>query len=292
MRVTPEEVESVARLVAELCGIVLDQSKDYLIESRLAPLVRKAGCGSYGELVRKLRAGEDAKARVELIDAITTNETLFFRDGSPFEALRHKALPELIDAKARTGFPRRLRIWSAACSTGQEPYSIAMTLHELLPDVEAWDISILATDISDGALRQASAGTFSQMELQRGLAPAALQKYFTSHGTGWKIRDEVRSLVTFRRMNLLEPFAALGMFDVIFCRNVAIYFSAEARAGLFRRLADILAPEGYLFVGSSESLGDLGLQFAPQHHCRSVFYQPAKSKEALASRTPSLAGTA
>jgi chemotaxis protein methyltransferase CheR len=286
MSVTAAEIEVVAGLVFDLCGIVLDESKDYLIESRLSSLVRKAGCGNYAELARKIRHGGDSGLRTELIDSITTNETLFFRDGSPFEALKHKALPELFDAKARTAYPKRLRIWSAACSTGQEPYSIGMTLDELLPDLHSWDISILATDISDAAIRRASAGRYSEMELGRGLPQNALQKHFVREATGWKVKDEIRSLVTFRRLNLHEPLAGLGPFDVIFCRNVAIYFSPAARAALFRGLSNILSPDGYMFVGSSESLADLGPEFAPQHHCRSVFYQPSKRRAAAIGSVP------
>jgi chemotaxis protein methyltransferase CheR len=293
MSVTAAEVEVVAGLVFDLCGIVLDETKDYLIESRLSSLVRKAGCGDYAELARKIRYGGDAALETELINSITTNETLFFRDGSPFEALRHKALPELFDAKARTTYPKRLRIWSAACSTGQEPYSIAMTLHDLVPDIHSWDISILATDISDAAIRQASTGRYSELELGRGLPPAALAKHFTREADGWKVKDELRALVSFRRINLHDPFHTLGLFDLIFCRNVAIYFSPAARATLFRGLSNILSPDGYLFVGSSESLADLGPEFAPQHHCRSVFYQPSKRRAAGVGgvpRTPILGG--
>jgi chemotaxis protein methyltransferase CheR len=292
MSVTAAEIEVVAGLVFDLCGIVLDESKDYLIESRLSSLVRKTGSGDYAELARKIRYGGDAGLRTELIDSITTNETLFFRDGSPFEALKHKALPELFDAKARTAYPKRLRVWSAACSTGQEPYSIAMTLHELIPDIHSWDISILATDISDAAIRQASAGRYSEMEMQRGVPAAALSKHFTREAAGWKVKDEIRSLVTFRRINLHEPFHALGPFDVIFCRNVAIYFAPAARATLFRGLASILSPDGYLFVGSSESPADLGPEFAPQHHCRSVFYQPSKRRAAALGEIPGLPSSA
>jgi chemotaxis protein methyltransferase CheR len=183
----------------------------------------------------------------------------------------------LIDAKAGGLFPRRLRIWSAACSTGQEPYSLAMTLSDLIPDIYAWDVRILATDISDAAIRQASYGRFSKYEIERGMRPDSLNKYWEPAGDGWRAKDEIRGLVTFQRRNLLQPFSELGPFDVIFCRNVAIYFAPEARRGLFLRLAQVLTPGGYLFVGASESLSDLGPQFTPQHHCRSVFYQPTKA---------------
>ncbi len=279
MIVTSSDIEAVSGLVIDLCGILLDESKGYLIESRLTPIAEAAGCRSFADLAYQARHSGDHALQTRIVDAITTNETLFFRDQSPYEALQFKALPEMIDSKIGSVYPKRLRIWSAACSTGQEPYSIGMTLCELIPDIHSWDVSILATDISDAAVRQASAGRYSPYEIDRGMKPDLLKRYFNQDAGGWKIRDEVRSLVKFQRINLLETFSALGMFDVIFCRNVAIYFSPQARAGLFNRLANILNPNGYMFVGSSESLADLGPQFAPQHHCRSVFYQPTLSRK-------------
>ncbi len=274
MQVTPEDIKVISRLVDDLCGIVLDASKGYLIETRLSSVAEQAGCKTFSELYYKVRYANDKALQTKIIDAITTNETLFFRDTSPFEALQHKVLPELIDAKAGTPYARRLRFWSAACSTGQEPYSIAMVLQELLPDIDAWDVSILGTDISDAAIRQASAGFYADHEIQRGMTTPLLTKYFTREPRGWKVKDEIRAMVVYRRLNLLEPFVGLGPFDVIFCRNVAIYFSPDARRSLFQRLAKLLTEHGVLFTGSSESLSDLGPEFAPQHHCRAVFYQP------------------
>lgn len=274
MNLSAAEAAEVAALVMDLCGILLDDSKGYLIESRLKSVAAEHGLASYSELVRQARVHRDARLLTRIIDAITTNETLFFRDGAPYEALQHKALPELIDSKAKTSYPKRIRIWSAACSTGQEPYSIAMVLHELIPDIHSWDVKILATDISDAALRQASCGTYSAFEIQRGMKPELLERYFTRHGGGYKVRDELRALVSFQRQNLLEPFADRGPFDIVFCRNVAIYFTPQARSDIFHRIAATLGHDGYLFVGSAESLSDLGPRFAPHHHCRSVFYRP------------------
>jgi len=274
MQVTTEEIPAVARLVDELCGVVLDESKGYLIDSRLGSVAEAAGCASFGELCQNARASRTLQNRI--IDAITTQETLFFRDTSPFEALKHKAIPETIDAKVGTPFPKRMRIWCAACSTGQEPYSIAMTLCELLPDALSWDINILATDISDAAVAQASLGRYAKHEIQRGLAPNMLSTYFHDEPGGWRVKEELRSMVRFDRRNLLEPFTGLGPFDVIFCRNVAIYFDTDTKRDLFNRLADRLTPEGYLFVGSSESLTGLDPRFVARHHCRGVFYQPNK----------------
>lgn len=276
MKVTPEDIKVIFRLVDDLCGVVLDESKGYLIESRLSDVAEKAGCKSFTELYHKARYQSDKKLQTEIIDAITTQETLFFRDSSPFEALQHKAIPELLDAKAKTVFPKRIRVWSAACSTGQEPYSIAMIFHELLPDINTWDINILATDISDTAIKVASVGRYAGHEIQRGMEPKLLAKYFSKEDNFWKVNDELRSLIAFRQMNLLKSFTNLGPFDIIFCRNVAIYFSSEDKRSLFNRLAEVLIPEGFMFVGSSESLSDAGPQFKPLQHCRSVFYQPNK----------------
>jgi chemotaxis protein methyltransferase CheR len=273
MQVTSEELTFVARIVEELCGVVLDDSKAYLIENRLADLAKAAGCLSYTDLCQRARYS-DPSLRAQLIDAITTHETSFFRDDSPFHALQYKALPELIDAKAKSPFPRRLRIWSAACSTGQEPYSIAMALAETIPHLASWDIGILATDVSDAAIKAASLGRYTRLEIERGMKPPLLNKYFSPQGNDWVAKDQLRAMVAFRKQNLLEPFVGLGPFDIIFCRNVAIYFDAATRRNLFLRLADRLTPEGYLFVGSAESLIDLGSHFAPHAHCRATYYRP------------------
>lgn len=274
MQVSKEDIKMIARLVNDLCGVVLDESKGYLIESRLTSVANQAGCKTFSELYHRARYANETALRAKIIDAVTTNETLFFRDASPFEALQHKAVPQVIDARAKTPFPKRIRIWSAACSTGQEPYSIAMTLCQLLPNIRTWNVTITATDVSDAAIQQASRGAYRDHEIKRGMKPELLNKYFTRVGPDWRAKDELRALISFRRLNLLEPFPPMGPFDIIFCRNVAIYFGREVRADLFRRLKRMLTPDGYLFVGSSESLTDLGPEFRPQQHCRSVFYQP------------------
>jgi chemotaxis protein methyltransferase CheR len=269
---TSQDIDAVCGLVMDLCGVYLDESKGYLIEARLAELVKSANCESYADFARKARS--DPPTRDKVIDAITTNETLFFRDSSPFDALTNKVVPETIDAKAGSLFPRKLRIWSAACSTGQESYSIAMTLSDLLPDVLDWDINILGTDISDEVVAKASRGFYSPHEVERGMPPARLNRYFHQENGGWRVNDSLRALCSFERRNLLDPNSARGKFDVIFCRNVAIYFTPEARRDLFIRLAGALTPEGWLFVGSQESLRDLGPQFVPQQHCRAICYRP------------------
>ncbi len=272
MTPTPDDVREVARLAERLCGIVLGESKGYLVQTRLGRLAGEVAGGSYLELCRV--AERDADVRSRFVDAITTNETLFFRDSAPFEVLRHRVIPMIVDRNAGTGHERRIRIWSAACATGQEPYSLSMLLHELLPDVHAWDVEILATDISEQALGHASAGLYSRAEVERGLGEDALRRHFVPDGDGFRVMDSVRSLVSFRQLNLLEPFPGLGPFDVVLCRNVAIYFDAEVQRDLFHRLGDTLAEDGFLFVGASESLSRYGPRFTPHLHCRATYYQP------------------
>ena len=288
MQVTREDIQFVAQLVDQLCGVMLDETKGYLVESRLGQLAGEHGCASYRELCQRARATGDRALQQKIIDAITTQETLFFRDSSPFDALQNKILPDLIDASARSGGARRLRFWSAACSTGQEPYSLAMVLRETIPNFASWNVSILATDISDAAIALASRGWYAAHEIDRGMRAALLPKYFKPHQGGWQVSDEIRGMVSFQRRNLLQPFAEVGAFDVIFCRNVAIYFDAPRRRDLFLRLAERLAPGGTLFVGSSESLLDLGPRFAPRSHCRATYYQPGGKAESPAAATSPL----
>jgi chemotaxis protein methyltransferase CheR len=268
------DIVAISRIVHDLCGLVLDASKGYLIESRLRGIAQAAGCANFSDLATRARAG-NRTIQNAIVDAITTQETLFFRDDSPFATLQHKVLPDLIDAKTGTPGARRLRVLSAACSTGQEPYSIAMTLCETVPDIAIWNVNVLGVDISNLAIRQASLGRYATHEIQRGMKPHLLAKYFREKEGGWEVKDELRAMISFSHRNLLQPIADLGPFDIIFCRNVAIYFDVETRRDLFLRLADRLAPGGYLFVGSSECLVDLGPRFATRHHCRGTYYQPS-----------------
>ena len=270
---TQTEIEAVCDLVHELCGVYLCRTKGYLVETRLSELASRSGCENFDALVAKARAVASDGLRREIVDKMTTNETLFFRDTAPFEALQHKVIPHIIDAREKTRTPTRLRIWSAGCSTGQEAYSIAMTLSELIPDAVDWDIKIIGTDVSDDVIRHASAGIYSEHQVQRGLSVRLREKYFTRCAGGWQISDPIRSLVQFQRANLLQSFTSLGTFDVIFCRNVAIYFTQEDRMRLFDRFADVLASDGYLFVGSAEALSDLRTRFVPEHHCRTAVYR-------------------
>ncbi len=274
LKITPDEITEIAKYVNELTGIVLDSSKAYLIESRLGPLAEELGCSSYMELQQKAKRDPRHIIQNRIVDAITTNETFFFRDNNPFELLRHKIFPDMFDRimAQRTPF-KRLKIWSAACSTGQEVYSIAVILRELLPDVDKWNIRILGTDISDAAIAQASYGRYNRTEISRGLNPTQLNKYFTQDGNQWRIRDELRSMAYFKKQNLLQPFLGMEKFDIILCRNVAIYFSPENRKLLFNRLADQLNPKGILIIGASESLLGITDRFIRKDYMRSIFYE-------------------
>jgi chemotaxis protein methyltransferase CheR len=273
-KLTTEDIDAVCNLVDDLCGICWDESKAYLIESRLSAIVDKNGCENYQDFARKVRAELVPGLKEEVVDAITTNETLWFRDESPFKALQYKVIPEVIDDKAKTVFPKRIRIWSAACSTGQEPYSIAMTIADLLPDFDQWDIQILGTDISPAALEQAKSGIYNELEIGRGMDPLRLSRYFTKKDKKWQINEKIRSRCNFQIKNLHEPFSELGSYDVIFCRNVAIYFTGEDQCTLFKKLAEALSPNGWIFPGSAESLSHIGPNWVAQQHCRSNCYRP------------------
>ncbi len=287
MSLTQQQIRAICRLTDKITGIQWDSSKDYLIESRIVARISEFGCSSLDCLISKIEAGDTA-ARNAFIDAVTTRETLFFRDESPYIALEHKALPEIIDAKTSSYYPKRLRLWSAAASTGQEAYSLAICLMEMLPDIASWDVQILATDISDAALATASRGIYSDFEVGRGLRADLREKYFQRAGNGWQVKDDVRSLVSFQKRNLLQPFEGLGPFDVVFCRYVAIYFDLPVRRELFERLSRTLSNDGALFVGSSENLSDFGPRWAPQFHCRAVYYQPNKPRTAFSLQPKSV----
>ena len=271
--ITREEMPVWSRYIKEICGIDLDESKGYLIETRLGSLLSEVGASNFSELFYKARADTSSRLRLKIIESITTNETSFFRDTSPFELLRHKLIPELMDRGSKTGGRKPIRIWSAACSTGQEAYSTAIVFKELLGDLSRHDIRILGTDISNRVVAQASYGEYSRLELERGLEPEKLARHFAVSGDRWKVRDEIRSLVSFRTMNLLEPYTMPHSFDIIFCRNVAIYFNEADKIRMYRNILKYLAKDGCLIIGSTESITGLCPELEPKRHLRSVFYQ-------------------
>lgn len=278
-KIAPDELKVISTYIYNVSGIYLDQSKAYLLESRLKGLLEDLGCDSYSEFYHKAKSDSSKAIERKIIDAITTNETLFFRDTAPFEMLQHKLLPNIIDrktAKSSGLLPTRINIWSAACSTGQEIYSIAIVLKKLLGDLKKFNIRLLGTDISDKAVAQASYGKYNKFEIERGLPKDKLVMYFDSDGNSWKIKDEIRALASFKKFNLMDSFALMGKFDIVFCRNVAIYFPLEDRKKVFNKIADVLEPDGYLIIGSTESLTGVCSRFEPKRHLRSVMYKLKK----------------
>ena len=276
IKITSNEIKVISRYIYDISGIFLDERKAYLIETRLKMIIENEGVSSYLELHKKAVSDRSRVLERKIVDAVTTNETFFFRDTSPFEMFKHKIMPDLIDkrtAQASGVMPINIKIWSTACSTGQEIYSLAIILKELLPNPQKYNIKLLGTDISDEAIAKASYGKYNKFEIERGLDKERLQRYFWPNGNSWKIRDDLRAMVVFQKKNLMHPFMGIGQFDIIFCRNVAIYFGLEDRKKLFEKIAGVLAPDGYLIIGSSESLTGICPMFEPKRHLRSVFYQ-------------------
>jgi chemotaxis protein methyltransferase CheR len=269
--VTPFDYEFLRKLLKERSGLDLSSDKQYLVESRLIPLARKAGLPGIAELVQKVKSGAEALTS-EVVEAMTTNETFFFRDKIPFDHLRATILPELLQARASR---RSLRIWCAASSTGQEPYSIAMCLKEMGAALAGWRVEILATDLSQGVLEKSRAGIFSQFEVQRGLPIQMLVKYFTQVGELWQLNADIRAMVQHRQLNLLQDFSHLGTFDVIFCRNVLIYFDQDTKVGIFDRLARVIEPDGFLVLGAAETVVGLTDSFKPHPERRGLYRQNA-----------------
>jgi chemotaxis protein methyltransferase CheR len=286
--VTPLDYEFLRKLLKERSGLDLSPDKQYLVESRLVPLARKVGMAGISELVQKMKSGSAEAVTADVVEAMTTNETFFFRDKTPFDHLKDTMLPALLQAR---GTRRALRIWCAASSTGQEPYSIAMCLKELGPALAGWKIDIVATDLSQGVLEKSKAGIFSQFEVQRGLPIQLLVKYFTQVGDMWQLNADIRAMVQHRQLNLLQDFAHLGTFDIIFCRNVLIYFDQDTKVAIFERLARVIEGDGFMVLGAAESVVGISDAFKP-HAERRGLYRPNSArgaKSAPAGITPQLA---
>ena len=273
--VTPNEFKEFSKYILEISGIALDVGKEYLLETRLNPMLNRLGCTSYLELLHKAKSDFKKELENEIIDAISTNETYFFRDKSPFQLLQHKIIPDLIDKRTTrtTGLKPTIRLWSAANSTGQEIYSIAMTLLEMGVNPQNYNIRLYGTDISDAAIAQASYGLYNKFEVARGLDPGRLNKYFNPHEDRYKIKDELRAMAQFKKMNLMKPFVGMGKFDIVLCRNVMIYFTTEDRRKIYQNIAKVLEPDGYLLIGSTESLVNDTDLYASNKYLNSVFYQ-------------------
>jgi chemotaxis protein methyltransferase CheR len=256
--VTPHDYDFLRKCLKERSGLVLSADKEYLVESRLLPVARKSGLATLGDLVGALKSATDSSLMTAVVEAMTTNESFFFRDKVPFEHFRSTIMPALLESRRST---HTIRIWCAAASTGQEPYSLAMCLKDIEREIAGWRIEILATDISAEVLERARLGVYSQFEVQRGLPIQLLVKHFTRNGESWEIAPELRAMVRFRQLNLLADFSQLGLFDVVFCRNVLIYFDTETKIDVLNRLARITAHDGYLVLGAAETVVGLTDRF-------------------------------
>jgi chemotaxis protein methyltransferase CheR len=273
--VTPLDYDYLRRLLKQRSGLVLSADKQYLVESRLLPLARKAGLAGLTDLVQALKAPNAEPRIAEVVEAMTTNESYFFRDKLPFEQFRDVIMPALLAARATQ---RRIRIWCAAAATGQEPYSIAMCLKELGRSTTGWRIDIVATDLSVEVLEKAKAGIYSQFEVQRGLPIGLLIKYFTKIGETWQIAPELRAMVQYRQLNLLEGFNHLGAFDIVFCRNVLIYFDQPTKVDVLDRIARNTERDGYLVLGAAETVVGLTDSFKPIADRRGLYAPNGSAK--------------
>jgi chemotaxis protein methyltransferase CheR len=269
------DYDFLRKFLKERSGLDLSADKQYLVESRLVPLARKANLAGLEELVQKIRIGSTALAS-DVVEAMTTNETFFFRDKVPFDHLRDVVLPEMIQARMAR---KSLRIWCAAASTGQEPYSIAMTIKEMAAQLAGWRIEIIGTDISQQVLEKSKSGIYTQFEVQRGLPIQLLVKYFKQTGEMWQIAPEIRSMIQYRPLNLLQDFSSMGKFDIIFCRNVLIYFDQDMKTQIFGRLAKCMEPDGFMALGAAETVVGLTDAFKP-HADKRGLYRPNVARPA------------
>ena len=255
---TPTDYDFLRKLLKERSGLTLSADKHYLVESRLLPVARKAGLAGLSELVQKLKGFSAEALTMEVVEAMTTNETFFFRDKIPFDHFRDFIMPTLLAARS---MHQRIRIWCAAASSGQEPYSLAMILKEMEKEIGGCRVEILATDISTEVLEKAKSGIYSQFEVQRGLPIQLLVKYFTKVGEMWQIAPEIRAMVQFRPFNLLHDFSRFGTFDFVVCRNVLIYLDQATKTDILERVARIMAPDSYLVLGAAETVIGLTHRF-------------------------------
>ncbi len=270
-KISTQDYDLFCSFLEEACGIVLGENKHYLVDSRLSRILKELALGSVGDLINRVKKEPRSNLRERIIDAMTTNETLWFRDNHPYALLKGLIFPEL--AKQRFS---QLRIWSAACSTGQEPYSISMIAQEYLrskPGSLPNNFQIVATDISPTVLEQAREGSYDDLALSRGLPAERKAKFFSQDGTSWKVKDDIRKRIQFNELNLMKSYTSLGKFNVIFCRNVLIYFSTELKRDILRRLAQSLVPGGYLYVGSTETLTNYTDDFETLRHSGGTVYQ-------------------
>jgi len=277
---TPLDYDYLRKCLKERSGLVLSADKQYLVESRLLPVARKAGLANLGELVIALKSEREPALMSTVVEAMTTNESFFFRDKVPFDHFRNTIMPALLATRKSA---RTIRIWCAAASTGQEPYSLAMALKAIEPEIAGWRIELLATDFSTEVLEKARTGLYTQFEVQRGLPIQLLVKHFTQIGELWQIAPDLRAMVRYRQLNLLADFSQLGMFDLIFCRNVLIYFDQDTKIDVLNRMARVIAADGYLVLGAAETVVGLTDRFKMVPDKRGLYAPNASPSRLLGS---------
>lgn len=265
-----EALAYVCTLVRDRAAIELESSKDYLIEARLGPLAQQHGFDSTAELIHSIKTRRQPRLEAQVTEAMTTNETSFYRDRHPFDALRSHILPELSNSNSAS---KSLNIWSAACSTGQELYSIAMLIREHFPELASWRVDLLGTDLSDEVLGRARQGSFSQIEVNRGLPAPLLAKYFQRNGLQWQICPTVTEMASFRKLNLIEAWPWIPKMDVVFLRNVLIYFSQETKKEILKKVRRVMAPHAALFLGAAETTINLDDSFDRVACADTVYYR-------------------
>ncbi|MFK7768393.1 MAG: protein-glutamate O-methyltransferase CheR [Mariniblastus sp.] len=271
MLLTEPDIKFLSGVVAEYSGNVISPRQAYMLEQQLLPVAKSVGLTDVVQLVGKMRTAPSPTLSTQVAEAVTINETSFFRDNHPFVALEKKVIPDLITQNQAT---KELRIWCAACSCGQEPYTIAMIIRESFPQLRDWKVQIVATDLSDEMLKKSKSGEYSQLEVNRGLPVKKLIKFFDRKGSVWQAKQELRDSIEFRRLNLTTPWPYLGQFDIVFIRNVLIYFDQTTKAEILNRVRRVLRPDGYLFIGSAETTIGLGVPFQRKETDVSVCYRP------------------
>ena len=264
----PSDFKLLADLLKSQSGLVVTEDKTYLLDSRLTPVARKHGMKDIPALCAAIRGNPKSPIAADIVEAMTTNESFFFRDITPFDKFKQVVLPHVKTARSTK---RKVRIWSAACSSGQEPYSLAIILKEAAAEWAGWSFEIIATDLSDEMVHKAKDGVYSQFEVQRGLPVQLMLKYFNQEGDKWRISPELKSMVRFQRFNLLDPYTSLGRFDIVFCRNVLIYFDQPTKAKVLDAIAKIMEPDGFLFLGGAETTIGLTESFRPVPNERGLY---------------------
>lgn len=270
--VSPEDYKYITNFLLETTGLSLGENKEYLLEARLIPLAQSHGMNGIEDLVLSLRSRLDKTLEKDVMEAMTTNESSFFRDRRPFDELKEHILPNLIAERKTT---QKLRIWCAACSNGQEPYSIVMTLREHFPELADWNIQIIGTDLCSKALDRAETGVYSQFEVQRGLPVQLLMKYFEQNEQGWKVKTDPSVSMQWNHLNLLEDFQHLGMFDIVFCRNVLIYFEPDVKKNILDRISNQMNSSGTLLLGAAETVIGISDRYSKMSECQSAIYSLA-----------------